>query len=225
MKFTFILRLMAVVALMTSLAPTKVEAFDFGGFMQNAAKSAKKFGKKAAGRMQKAAHGPLGQFALQAGGAAVSAKYGPEAGGMFQMASQSMHLADEHDAAADEADGYAQEAEQAGEMDTAKHHRSTAKTHRAAAEYHRGEHKKHKKAYEAAGGKFDDNSYKAVWLYELHLRYYKQALQFTGFPYYYHTIGSAFAVNAEVYCKQGGMNRQKAGEDFYFLQKIIGCFN
>jgi hypothetical protein len=157
MKFTFILRLMAVVALMTSLTPTKVEAFDFGSFMKKAAKSAKKFGKKAAGRMQKAAHGPLGQFALQAGGAAVSAKYGPEAGGMFQMASQSMHLADEHDAAADEAYANAQQAEEAGEMDTAAHHRSTEKTHRATAAYHREQHSKHKKAYEGAGGNFDDD--------------------------------------------------------------------
>ncbi len=71
------------------------------------------------------------------------------------------------------------------------------------------------------GKEFSENAYLSIWLYELHLRYYKQALQFTDFPYYYHTVGSAFAVNTAVYCKQGGMNKQKAGEDFYFLQKII----
>ncbi|NOZ46318.1 MAG: glycosyltransferase family 2 protein [Chlorobi bacterium] len=75
------------------------------------------------------------------------------------------------------------------------------------------------------GEEFPANMYEAIKLYELHLRYYKQALQFTGFPYYFHTVGSAFAVKADVYCKQGGMNRQKAGEDFYFLQKIIPLGN
>lgn len=74
-------------------------------------------------------------------------------------------------------------------------------------------------------GDFPENIYKAIWLYELHLRYYKLALQYTGFPYYFHTVGSAFAVNVNEYCKQGGMNRQKAGEDFYFLQKIIPLGN
>ena len=33
-------------------------------------------------------------------------------------------------------------------------------------------------------------------------------------------IGSAFAVRADAYVKQGGMNRRQAGEDFYFLYKL-----
>ena len=33
------------------------------------------------------------------------------------------------------------------------------------------------------------------------------------------------AVRAGAYCKQGGMNKRKAGEDFYFLQKIIQLGN
>ncbi|MCA9692201.1 MAG: hypothetical protein KC636_21560, partial [Myxococcales bacterium] len=37
----------------------------------------------------------------------------------------------------------------------------------------------------------------------------------------YQTVGSAMAVRADVYRRQGGMNRRKAGEDFYFLQKVI----
>ena len=56
--------------------------------------------------------------------------------------------------------------------------------------------------------------------YELHLRYHAQAQKCIGFPYNFHTIGSAMAVRAWAYVKQGGMNRRKAGEDFYFLQKI-----
>ena len=60
----------------------------------------------------------------------------------------------------------------------------------------------------------------AVTQYELHLRYYVQALRSTGFPHAFHTVGSAFAVRADVYCKEGGMNRRQGGEDFYFIQKI-----
>jgi hypothetical protein len=63
--------------------------------------------------------------------------------------------------------------------------------------------------------------YQAAAAYELHLRYYVQALRFSGFPHAHHTIGSCLAVRADAYCKQGGMNRRKAGEDFYFLHKII----
>ncbi len=62
---------------------------------------------------------------------------------------------------------------------------------------------------------------KAISSYELHLRYYRLALNYTGFPYAFHTIGSCFSVQAETYCKQGGMNKKQAGEDFYFLNKIF----
>ena len=61
----------------------------------------------------------------------------------------------------------------------------------------------------------------AIAGYELHLRYYVQALRYAGFPHAHHTIGSCMAVRAGVYKKQGGMNKRQAGEDFYFLQKII----
>lgn len=63
--------------------------------------------------------------------------------------------------------------------------------------------------------------YDAITLYELHLRYYVEALRFAGFPFAFHTIGSSMAVRAEAYMNQGGMNRRQAGEDFYFLHKII----
>jgi len=56
--------------------------------------------------------------------------------------------------------------------------------------------------------------------YELHLRYYNQALLLAGLPYSYQTVGSAMSVRSMEYQKQGGMNRRKAGEDFYFLHKF-----
>ncbi len=71
------------------------------------------------------------------------------------------------------------------------------------------------------GNEFQPEIYKSIIKYELYLRYYIEALRMIGFPYAYHTIGSAFAVKAEVYAKQGGMNKRKAGEDYYFLLKII----
>jgi glycosyltransferase involved in cell wall biosynthesis len=60
-----------------------------------------------------------------------------------------------------------------------------------------------------------------IELYEKYLHYYKDALQFTGFPNSIYTIGSAFAVIAEAYVKCGGMSRRQAGEDFYFLQNLV----
>lgn len=57
--------------------------------------------------------------------------------------------------------------------------------------------------------------------YELHLRYYVNALRNAGYPYAFHTIGSSMAVRSDIYKKAGGMNKRKAGEDFHFLHKII----
>ena len=57
--------------------------------------------------------------------------------------------------------------------------------------------------------------------YELHLRYYNQLLRYAGHPFAYHTVGSSMAVRSRIYQQQGGMNKRKAGEDFYFLQKVI----
>jgi len=75
------------------------------------------------------------------------------------------------------------------------------------------------------GNEFTDGDYKRIVNYELHLRYLNESLRYTGFPYAYHTIGSAFVIRAYIYAKQGGMNRKKAGEDFYFLHKIIPLGN
>lgn len=61
----------------------------------------------------------------------------------------------------------------------------------------------------------------AIVKYELYLRYYQLALEYSGHPHAFHCIGSAFAVRAKDYVAQGGMNKRQAGEDFYFLQKLI----
>jgi len=72
-----------------------------------------------------------------------------------------------------------------------------------------------------SGGEFQGRIYSYVILYELHLRYFIQGLKYSEFPYAFHTVGSALAVKALPYVKAGGMNRRQAGEDFYFVQKLI----
>jgi hypothetical protein len=71
------------------------------------------------------------------------------------------------------------------------------------------------------GNEFKPEVYRAIIQYELHLRYYKHMLEYTGFPHAHYTIGSCFGVRASVYARNGGMNRRKAGEDFYFLNKLF----
>jgi hypothetical protein len=71
------------------------------------------------------------------------------------------------------------------------------------------------------GKEFPEEVYKGIAEYELHLRYVNQFIRYTGFPFAFHTIGSCFGVRADIYAGQGGMNKRKAGEDFYFLHKII----
>lgn len=63
----------------------------------------------------------------------------------------------------------------------------------------------------------------AIWAYELHLRIYTNLVRQTGLPYGFHTVGSSMAVRATHYMKQGGMNVRQAGEDFYFLTKLMKC--
>jgi hypothetical protein len=72
-----------------------------------------------------------------------------------------------------------------------------------------------------SGNLFHENIYRYITLYELHLRYFYQGIIYSGFPYAFHTVGSAVAVKALPYVKAGGMNRKQAGEDFYFIQKLI----
>ncbi len=72
-----------------------------------------------------------------------------------------------------------------------------------------------------SGPGYSEAIYRGITSYELHLRYLNLFTRFTGFPYAFHTIGSCFGVRADAYVREGGMNRRKAGEDFYFLHKII----
>ena len=75
------------------------------------------------------------------------------------------------------------------------------------------------------GNEFSSEVYAGIIKYELHLRYYMQAWRETGFPYSYHTLGSAMAMRASAYARVGGMPKKQAGEDFYFLQKLIPLGN
>ncbi len=74
-------------------------------------------------------------------------------------------------------------------------------------------------------GNLSEDNYLGIINYELHLRYYVHALRFAGFRLAHQTIGSSMAVRSNIYQKQGGMNKRKAGEDFYFLSKIIPLGN
>jgi hypothetical protein len=67
----------------------------------------------------------------------------------------------------------------------------------------------------------DDEVVHAALQYELHLRCYIDALRWCGIPHAFQTTGSSMAVNHLAYQRQGGMNSRKAGEDFYFLHRII----
>ena len=72
-----------------------------------------------------------------------------------------------------------------------------------------------------AGRDFPDNVYLAISLYELHLRYFVEALKFIQFPYAFQTVGSAFAVRASNYVAAQGISLRQGGEDFYFLNKLF----
>ena len=61
----------------------------------------------------------------------------------------------------------------------------------------------------------DANTRAAILCYELFLRYHELSLRWAGSPYAFHAIGSARA-----YAAVSGMNRRRAGEDFYFLQQL-----
>lgn len=66
----------------------------------------------------------------------------------------------------------------------------------------------------------DETNREAILCYEIFLRYYVLCLRFAGSPYAFHTIGSTMICDVESYIKVEGMNKQKAAEDFYFLEKL-----
>jgi len=65
-----------------------------------------------------------------------------------------------------------------------------------------------------------DELTEAIIAYEIFLRYYVLGLKHAKSPYAFHTIGSTVAIDHNAYIKAGGMNKKKAAEDFYFLQKV-----
>ena len=84
--------------------------------------------------------------------------------------------------------------------------------------------------YEAAVVNFahdisgDDEETKAIICYEIFLRYYVLGLSFANSDYAFHTIGSTMLCTPEAYVKVEGMNKRKAAEDFYFLEKLAKIY-
>ena len=71
------------------------------------------------------------------------------------------------------------------------------------------------------GVAFEAPIYQSIIQYELHLRYFIYMQRILGLPFAYHTIGSSMACTVSAYCAVGGMNQRKAGEDFYFIHKLV----
>jgi hypothetical protein len=60
----------------------------------------------------------------------------------------------------------------------------------------------------------------AICCYEIFLRYWILGLRYAKSPWAFHCIGSTIITSTEAYLDVRGMNRRKAGEDFYFLNKL-----
>lgn len=71
------------------------------------------------------------------------------------------------------------------------------------------------------GEEFDPIIYDSIIQYELHLRYFIDMQRKLNLPFAVHTVGSSMAVRVNAYCALGGMNKRKAGEDFYFYHKFV----
>jgi hypothetical protein len=66
----------------------------------------------------------------------------------------------------------------------------------------------------------DESTNNAVICYEIFLRYYVLGLKFADSPFAFHTIGSSMVCTSGAYMDIEGMNKRKAAEDFYFLEKL-----
>ena len=64
----------------------------------------------------------------------------------------------------------------------------------------------------------------AIINYEIFLRYYVMGLKYAKSPFAFHSIGSTIVFDVEGYLRVGGMNKKKAGEDFYFLEKLAKSY-
>jgi hypothetical protein len=61
---------------------------------------------------------------------------------------------------------------------------------------------------------------KAIICYEIFLRYYVLGLKLAKSPYAFFSIGSTMFCDVESYVRIQGMNKRKAAEDFYFMEKL-----
>ena len=66
----------------------------------------------------------------------------------------------------------------------------------------------------------DKETTAAIVCYEIFLRFYVLGLKYAKSPYAIHTVGSTMICDFESYIKVEGMNKKKAAEDFYFLEKL-----
>ena len=66
----------------------------------------------------------------------------------------------------------------------------------------------------------DIDSRLAIICYEIFLRYYVLGLMYARSGHAIHTIGSTMICDHESYIKVEGMNKKKAAEDFYFMEKL-----
>lgn len=71
----------------------------------------------------------------------------------------------------------------------------------------------------------DDREKTAIIIYEIFLRYYVLGLKYAESPFAFDTIGSTMFCDVESYIKIGGMNKKKAAEDFYFMEKLAKITN
>lgn len=65
----------------------------------------------------------------------------------------------------------------------------------------------------------------AIICYEIFLRYYILGLKYAQSPYAIHTVGSAMVCTDEAYISVQGMNKRKAAEDFYFMEKLAKLYD
>ncbi|MGL4982233.1 MAG: glycosyltransferase [Treponemataceae bacterium] len=61
----------------------------------------------------------------------------------------------------------------------------------------------------------------AITMYENYLKTHSKKFQTIGYPYFPVALGPTIVCTQRAYIEAGGMNTRNAGEDFYFLQKLI----
>jgi hypothetical protein len=71
----------------------------------------------------------------------------------------------------------------------------------------------------------DKDNRLAIVCYEIFLRYYVLGLKYAGSPFAIHTVGSTMVCTDEAYASVQGMNRRKAAEDFYFMEKLAKLYD